>query len=235
MKARLLVVDDEIAIHRVIASTFRQIGFEVVGTARGEDAISLIGTSHFDAILLDSDMPGIGGVATCRAIRRIAPALPILMLTVRNAVDDKVDALSAGADDYVTKPFVVRELIARVNAAIRRGQSPAMAAAPICIGEMSLCSKTRVFLRRGVPIPLTPTQFDILHLLMCNRGQAVSHKKILSIVRGTEFKDQVDYLRTYVRQLRQRIEDDPGHPKYLLTVPYVGYCFQDHAESRPLA
>jgi two-component system KDP operon response regulator KdpE len=231
MKAKLLVVDDEIAIHKVIASTLRPLGFEVIGSARGEEAISLIGLSHFDTVLLDINMPGMGGIAACRAIRRIAPTLPILMLTVRNSVDDKVEALEAGADDYITKPFAIRELVARVNAAIRRGQSPALADTPICIGDVSLCGQSRVFLKRGDPIPLTRTQFDILHLLMCSQGRPVTHKKILSTVWGTEFKDHIEYLRTYVRELRKRIEDDPAHPEYLLTVPCVGYRFRDEPTS----
>jgi two-component system KDP operon response regulator KdpE len=172
-------------------------------------------------------MPGMGGIAACRAIRRISPTLPILMLTVRNSVDDKVEALEAGADDYITKPFAIRELVARVNAAIRRGQSPALSNTPLVVGDVSLCGKRRVFLKRGNSIPLTRTQFDILHLLMCNQGRPVTHKKILSTIWGTEFKDHIEYLRTYVRELRKRIEDDPAHPQYLLTAPYVGYRFRD--------
>ena len=223
MNPQLLIVDDEVAIHKVIATALRPLGFNVTGSARAEEAISPIGLSHFDTVLLDINMPGMGGVAACRAIRRIAPTLPILMLTVRNSVDDKVEALEAGADDYITKPFAIRELVARVNAAIRRGQSPALASTPICIGDLSLCGQTRVFLKRGNPIPLTRTQFDILHLLMCNQGQPVAHKKILTTVWGAESKDNIEYLRTYVRELRKRIEDDPARPQYLLTVPYVGY------------
>ncbi len=227
MKAKLLVVDDEIGIHKVIAGTLRPLGFDVVGSARAEEAISLIGLSHFDTVLLDINMPGMGGIAACRAIRRIAPTLPILMLTVRNSVDDKVEALEAGADDYITKPFAIRELVARVNAAIRRGQSPALSNTPLVVGDVSLCGKRRVFLKRGSSIPLTRTQFDILHLLMCNQGRPVTHKKILSTIWGAEFKDHIEYLRTYVRELRKRIEDDPAHPQYLLTAPYVGYRFRD--------
>jgi two-component system, OmpR family, KDP operon response regulator KdpE len=227
MKAKLLVVDDEIGIYKVIASTLRPLGFDVVGSARAEEAISLISLSHFDTVLLDINMPGMGGIAACRAIRRIAPTLPILMLTVRNSVDDKVEALEAGADDYITKPFAIRELVARVNAAIRRGQSPALANVPLVIGDVSLCGKRRVFLKRGNPIPLTRTQFDILHLLMCNQGRPVAHKKILSDIWGTEFKDHIEYLRPYVRELRKRIEDDPANPRYLLTAPYVGYRFRE--------
>ncbi|MGA7158304.1 MAG: response regulator transcription factor [Acidobacteriaceae bacterium] len=226
MKAKLLVVDDEIGIHKVIASTLGPLGFDVVGASHGEEALSAIRTAHFDTVLLDINMPGMSGIATCRAIRRIAPALPVLILTARNSVDDKVEALEAGADDYVTKPFAIRELVARVNAAIRRGQSPALPIAPISVGDVSLCSKERVFLKRGNPVPLTRTQFDILHLLISNQGRPVTHKKILTTIWGAEFRDHLEYLRTYVRELRKRIEDDPAHPEYLLTAPCVGYRFR---------
>lgn len=227
MKAKLLVVDDEIAIHKVIATTLLPLGFEVVGSSHAEEGITLLGQSSFDAVLLDINMPGMGGLAACRVIRRMAPTLPILMLTVRNAVDDKVEALEAGADDYITKPFAIRELVARIQAALRRGRLPALSNAPINNGEVSLCSNRRVFLKRGDPIPLTRTQFDILHLLMCSQGRPISHKKILSTVWGAEYKDHVEYLRTYVRELRKRIEDDPAHPQYLLTAPSVGYRFRE--------
>ncbi len=227
MKAKLLVVDDEITIHKVIATTLLPLGFEVVGSSHAVEAITLVGLSHFDAVLLDINMPGMGGLAACRTIRRIAPTLPILMLTVRNAVDDKVEALEAGADDYITKPFAIRELVARIQAAIRRGRLPALSNAPINNGEVSLCGNRRVFLKRGNPIPLTRTQFDILHLLMCSQGRPLSHKKILSTVWGAEYKDHIEYLRTYVRELRKRIEDDPAHPQYLLTAPSVGYRFRE--------
>lgn len=227
MATRVLVVDDESAVRRVIGTTLRAVGLEVVESARGEEALSLLGISKFDAVLLDINMPGIGGIAVCKAIRRLAPEVPIVMLTVRNAEDDKVEALDAGADDYVTKPFQVRELVARVNAVVRRAQKPAAVDSKITIDDVSLCAERRVFTKRDQPIHLTRTQFDIVELLMRSPGKPVTHKKLLSTVWGAEYRDHVEYLRTYMRQLRKIIEDDPAHPQYLLTVPYVGYRFRE--------
>jgi two-component system KDP operon response regulator KdpE len=158
MATRVLVVDDESAVRKVIGITLRAVGFEVVESARGEEAVSLLGMSKFDAILLDINMPGIGGIAVCKAIRRVAPEVPILMLTVRNSEDDKVEALDAGADDYVTKPFQIRELVARVNAVVRRAQKPVIVDSKITISDVSLCSERRVFTKREQPVHLTRTQ-----------------------------------------------------------------------------
>lgn len=227
MMLKLLVVDDDTAIRNVIKSILSPLGIEVVSSSRGEEAISLVGLVRFDAALLDINMPDIGGVETCRELRRLVPTLPIVMLTVRNTEDDKVEALDAGADDYLVKPFSVRELVARVNAAIRRGQMPANPGRLISIGDVAVCGERRLFFKKGEAIHLTKTQFEIVHLLMRHQGRPVSHKKILSTVWGTEYRNHVEYLRTYVRELRKRIEDDPAHPKYLLTAAYVGYRFRD--------
>jgi two-component system KDP operon response regulator KdpE len=229
MAIRLLVVDDESEIRRVISGTLRRLGFEVCESSRGEEAVSLVETPRFDAVLLDVNMPGMGGIAACRAIRKITASLPILMLTVRDSEDDKVRALEAGADDYVTKPFAIRELVARVKAVVRRaqcsGENPSTAA--IRVGDVEICAERRVFLKRGTPIRLTATEFDFVHYLMRNQGRVVSYRRLLSSIWGVEFRDHVEYLRTYMRQLRRKIEDDPAHPRYLLTEPYVGYRFRE--------
>ena len=149
------------------------------------------------------------------------------MLTVRDSEDDKVEALDAGADDYVTKPFAVRELVARVNAMVRRARTPVVVNEKIAVKDVVLCPERRVFIKREQPVHLTRTQFDIVELLMRSPGKPVSHKRLLSTVWGPEYRDHVEYLRTYMRQLRKVIEDDPARPQYLLTVPYVGYCFRE--------
>jgi len=229
MAIKLLVVDDEGEIRRVISSTLRRLGFEVCESSRGEEAIPLLGMNQFEAVLLDVNMPGIGGIATCRAMRKISSTLPILMLTVRDAEDDKVIALEAGADDYITKPFGVRELVARVKAVIRRANSSSENASgsAICVGDIEICTERRLFLKRGSPIQLTATEFEFVHYLMRNEGKVVTYRKLLSSIWGAEFGDQIQYLRTYMRQLRKKIEDDPGHPHYLLTEPFVGYRFRE--------
>jgi two-component system KDP operon response regulator KdpE len=231
MAPRVLIVDDENAIRRVLCTTLRASGFDVVESARGEEAVSLVNQSTFDAVLLDRNMPGMGGLNVCRAIRLTNRDVPILMLTVRDAEDDKVEALDAGCDDYVTKPFAVRELIARVNALVRRMRKPEPVGTIIHIHDVSLCGAQRSFVKRGELLHLTRTQFDIVELLMRAPGQAVSHKKILSSIWGPEYREHVEYLRTFMRQLRKIIEDDPSRPQYLLTVPYFGYRFRS-AESR---
>ena len=227
MTKTVLIVDDESAVRRVLSTTLRALGFEVVASSRGEEALSLLGVSKFDAILLDINMPGLGGIAVCRAVRRIAPTVPILMLTVRDEENDKVEALEAGADDYITKPFAIRELVARINAVMRRSTETAPVSPSMTIGEVTLCSATRTFSKRGLPIHLTPKEFDIVEHLMRSHGKPVTHTKILSSIWGHEYRNHVEYLRTYIRQLRKLIEDDPAHPRYLLTVPYIGYRFRD--------
>ena len=227
MATKILVVDDDSAIRRVLTTTLRAVGFEVVESSRGEEAVSLIGLTSFDAILLDMNMPTMGGIDVCRAIRKSTADVPILMLTVRNAENDKVNALDAGADDYVTKPFAIRELIARINAVVRRAQKPVATDTVISVHDVSLDGERRLFIKRGEQLHLTRTQFDIVDLLMRSPGRAISHKRILTEVWGPEYRDHVEYLRTYMRQLRKIIEDDAAHPQYLLTVPYVGYRFRD--------
>ena len=173
-------------------------------------------------------MPGIGGIETLRRIRAIAPRLPILMLTVRDGEEDKVEALELGADDYVTKPFSTRELIARIRTAIRRVHAPVRAAdAPIEIGEIRLEPVKRTVTKRDQTIHLTRKEFDILQCLMSRAGHVVTYAKLLTAVWGADCREEVEYLRTFVRQLRKKMEDDPANPVYLLTDVYVGYRFAD--------
>ena len=227
MATKILIVDDDSAIRRVLTTTLRAVGFDIAESSRGEEAVSLLSASPFDAVLLDMNMPTMSGLAVCRAIRKVNAEIPIVMLTVRNAEDDKVNALDAGADDYVTKPFAIRELIARINAVVRRAQKPAEVDTMLAVHDVSLCGDRHLFIKRGVSMHLTRTQFDIVQLLMRSPGRAISHRKILTEVWGAEYRDHVEYLRTYMRQLRKIIEDDPARPQYLLTVPYVGYKFRD--------
>jgi len=225
---RILVVDDESAIRRALRPPLVELGFQVAEASRGEEAIQLLRSSTFDAVLLDVNMPGIGGVETLKRVRAFAPRLPILMLTVRDKEEEKVEALDLGADDYVTKPFSTRELIARVRAAIRRVKSPIRAEdAVLEIGEIKLDPVKRNVTKRGLPVHLTRKEFDILHCLMIRAGRVVTYARLLSAVWGADCREEVEYLRTFVRQLRKKIEDDPSSPAYLLTDVYVGYRFAD--------
>jgi two-component system, OmpR family, KDP operon response regulator KdpE len=225
---RILVVDDEAAIRRALKPPLAELGFEVAEAGRGEEALQMLRTSVYDAVLLDVNMPGIGGIETLRRIRAFAARLPILMLTVRDQEEDKVEALDMGADDYVTKPFSTRELIARIRAAVRRVKAPARAEdSPIEIGEIRLEPVRRIVTKRGQPVHVTRKEFDILHCLMSRAGRVVTYSKLLTAVWGADCREEVEYLRTFVRQLRKKIEDDASNPLYLLTDVYVGYRFAD--------
>ena len=190
-----------------------ELGFQVAEASRGEEALQALRSATYDAVLLDINMPGIGGIETLRRIRAFAPRLPVLMLTVRDEEEDKVEALDMGADDYVTKPFSTRELIARIRSAVRRVRAPARPEdAPMEIGEIRLEPVKRRVTKRGAPVKLTRKEFDILYCLMSRAGRVVTYAKLLTAVWGAECREEVEYLRTFVRQLRKKIEDDPSNP-----------------------
>ena len=173
-------------------------------------------------------MPGIGGIETLRRIRAFAPRLPVLMVTVREGEEEKVEALELGADDYVTKPFSMRELVARIRTAHRRVHAPARVEdAPIEIGEIRLTPARRSVTKRGQPVHLTRKEYDILYCLMSRAGRVITYARLLTAVWGADCREEVEYLRTFIRQLRKKIEDDPSNPMYLLTDVYVGYRFAD--------
>ena len=225
---RVLVVDDESAIRRALRPPLVELGFEVTEATRGEEALQILRTEAMDAVLLDINMPGIGGMETLRRIRSITQKLPVLMLTVRDGEEEKVEALDLGADDYVTKPFSTRELIARIRASVRRVQEPSRAEEPaIEIGEIRLEPARRSLTKRGRTVHLTRKEYDILHCLMSRAGRVVTNAKLLTAVWGANCSDEIQYLRTYVNLLRKKIEDDPANPEYLLTDAYAGYRFAD--------
>ncbi len=226
----ILVVDDDSATRRALRVTLSGLGFTVVEAARGEEALSLARVMWFDAVLLDVDMPGMGGVEACRCIRHAVARLPILMLTVMDSEDDKVLALDAGADDYITKPFQVRELTARLRSAVRRRNTQdANRDAPIRHGQLELDPVKYRVLKNGRAIHLTPKEFEVLHYLMMHAGEPIPHARLLKSVWGPEYGNELEYLRTFIRQLRKKIEDDPRTPRYLLTDAYVGYRFNEQA------
>ena len=221
----LLIVDDERSIRHSLRTILSSLGFQVIEAARGEEALELVRTAHVDALLLDIDMPGLGGIATCRGIRRSFPTMPILMLTVHGSEDHKVEAFEAGADDYITKPFQLRELTARIRAVIRRTHHVEPADAAIVVGEISLDPGRHQVTKNGRKLHLTPKQFELLQLLMEHTGGAIPHSKLLRAVWGPEYGNELEYLRTFVRQLRIKIEEDPANPKYILTDSHFGYRF----------
>jgi len=222
----VLVVDDEPGIRRALRGALSNLGFRTDEASTGEQGIDLARRHRYDAILLDINMPGKGGIETCRELRRGAPDLGILMLTVRDGEDDKVEALEAGADDYVTKPFAVGELTARLRA-VRRGHtaSDTMPVFQIIIGDIALDPERHTVTKAGKPLHLTPREFDVLEYLMRHAGIPVRHGALLSAVWGKDYGNEVEYLRTFVRQLRKKIEDDPANPRYLTTDAFIGYRF----------
>ena len=226
---RVLLVDDEAAIRRALRTSLNELGFQTTEASRGEEALHLARAENFDVVLLDINMPGIGGMRTLVRLRAASPRLPILMLTVKDEEQDKVEALECGADDYITKPFSIRECVARIRSAVRRAQTPERPEdAPMVIGEIQMLPGRRVVNKSGQPIHLTRKEYDILYYLMTHAGRAVTYGKLLTSVWGAEYRQEVDYLRTFVRQLRKKIEDDPANPKYLLTDAYVGYRFAEY-------
>jgi two-component system KDP operon response regulator KdpE len=233
---RLLIVDDETSIRSALTHTLGALGFDVEEASTGEEALVMVRRSRYDAVLLDINMPGMGGMATCRELKLIAPPLSVLMLTVRDDSEDKVAALDSGADDYVTKPFHMKELTARVRAAVRRANTTSLANSTVLrFGEIEVDVDRRVVRKRGVPIHLTPKEFDLLYYLMKNAGKPMMHAQLLRAVWGPEFRGELEYLRTFVYQLRKKLEDEPGNPRYLLTDSYFGYRFADSLSSMQLS
>jgi two-component system KDP operon response regulator KdpE len=222
---RILVVDDEPQIRRVLRTTLTAQGYEVQDARTGEDALGAFRDTRFDLVLLDVNMPGMGGLETCRELRAGTEAA-IIMLTVRDSEQDKVAALDAGADDYITKPFSTPELLARIRAALRRIPATAESGSEILTLEgLQINLATRRILGKGREIRLTPKEFDLLHYLVSNPNVPIPHTKLLQAVWGPDYGDQVEYLRVFINQLRKKIEPDPAHPRYLLTEPWVGYRF----------
>jgi two-component system KDP operon response regulator KdpE len=226
-QSNVLIVDDERSIRISLRTILSGLGFGIVEAARGEEALSLVRTAQFDAVLLDINMPGMGGIEVCRLMRKVSPRLPIVMLTVQGSEDRKVEALDAGADDYITKPFQLRELIARIRAALRRSKIAEEEGAVLEVGDVCLDSTRHMVQKKGRTIHLTPKQFELLHFLMANAGKPVPHTKLLRSVWGPEYGNELEYLRTFVRQVRMKIEDDPANPRYLLTESHIGYRFSE--------
>jgi len=225
---KILIVEDEPNMVAGLRDNFEFEGYQVITAPDGVAGLERALSESADLVILDVMMPRMSGLDVCKQLKAKRPGLPIIMLTARGQEVDKVVGLELGADDYVTKPFSTKELIARVRAAIRRVKSPVRAEdAPIEIGEIRLEPVKRNVTKRGQQVHLTRKEFDILHCLMIRAGRVVTYARLLSAVWGADCREEVEYLRTFVRQLRKKIEDDPSNPVYLLTDVYVGYRFAD--------
>jgi two-component system KDP operon response regulator KdpE len=222
--ANILVVDDEPQIRRVLRATLSSHGYVISEAKTGEEALELAAKQRPDLFLLDVNMPGMGGIETCRELRRGSDA-PIIMLTVRNAERDKVLALDAGADDYVTKPFGIEELLARIRAALRRA-APEESTPAFAAKDFSVDFASRQVTVRGEAVHLTPKEFEVLKMLAVHQGKPLTHRRLLQAVWGPDYGDETENLRVVINQLRKKIESDPARPKYILTEPWVGYRLQ---------
>jgi two-component system, OmpR family, KDP operon response regulator KdpE len=224
----VLLVEDDSPLRRTLRASLQSFGFEVGEANSGEEALVSLRKVDYETVLLDINMPGMGGIETCRLIRRFFPRISILMLNVRDSEDDKVTAFDAGADDYITKPFQMREMTARLRSAIRRYRAPAIPSEmPLCIGAILLDPVRRRVERGGVEVHLTPREFDALQYLMEHPGRPISHARLLTILRGPGAGEDREYIRVLIGGLRKKIEDDPAKPTYILTDSYIGYRFQE--------
>ena len=221
---RILVVDDEPQIRRIMRATLAGAGYEVDDAKTGEEALEKVRDFRPELVLLDINMPGMGGLAACRAIRA-AQNVAIVMLTVHNTEAAKVEALDAGADDFVTKPFSTPELLARIRAALRRVPVAQTAAGKIRVGELTIDFAGRVITRGETTLHLTPKELELLRYLTQHANEVVPHRELLQAVWGPDYGDEVNYLRAFIKTLRKKIETNPDQPQFVTTEPWIGYRF----------
>jgi len=222
--SRVLVVDDEPTLVRALAINLRARGWEVVSAHDGRSALEMAAGKHPDVVVLDLGLPDLDGVEVIRGLRGWT-RVPIIVLSARQDSDDKVEALDAGADDYVTKPFGMDELLARLRAAIRR-VAPSEDEAVIIAGDLSIDLARKKVSRAGTDVRLTPTEWQLLEVLVKARGRLVGRKQLLHEVWGPAYNSETNYLRVYTAQLRRKLEADPSHPRHVVTEPGMGYRFE---------
>ncbi len=232
MAARILIVDDEPNIIGTVGPLLRARGYDVLSAMTGRAALEAAERDRPDLIVLDLGLPDINGVEVCREVRK-TQGVPILVLSARGAEGDKVNALDAGADDYVTKPFGAEELLARIRAALRRVDAPSPPSEPLVRGALVIDRERFRVLRDGEEVRLTPKEFELLTFLAQHAGRVLTHRTILKAIWGPHAADQPEHLRVLVGSLRKKIETNPSTPKYILTEPWVGYRFADPAPDEP--
>ena len=221
--SRVLVVDDELPMRRTLDIGLRASGYDVELAATGEEALELAGRREPDAVILDLGLPGVDGIHVAQGLRGWS-AVPIIVLSARGTEAVKVAALDAGADDYVTKPFGMDELLARLRAALRRA-NPALDVGTVRTADFTIDLLAKTVTAGGAEVRLTPTEWQILELLVRQRGRLVSQSSLLRDVWGPEYQRETHDLRVYLSQLRRKLEPDPAHPRYFITEPGMGYRF----------
>ncbi len=222
--AKVLVVDDEPQIRRTLRAALTHQGYLVTEARSGEEALERFRADLPELVLLDLNMPGMGGLQACRQLREHSDAA-IIVLTARDAEQDKVQALDAGADDYITKPFGMPELLARMRAALRRLPTTADEGRKLQLADLTVDFAARRVTVAGRTSRLTPKEFDLLRFFHANANQVLPHRKLLQAVWGPDYGDEVEYLRVFINQLRKKIEPDPSKPRHLVTEPWAGYRF----------
>jgi two-component system KDP operon response regulator KdpE len=220
----MLVVDDEPHILRSLRTALTAAGYDIQTAATGEEAMRLLQGRLPDLVILDLVLPGISGLEVCRRLREHS-SVPILVLSARGEERDKVTALDLGADDYLTKPFGVEELLARIRAALRRAAGVRGPSTVIEAGDLRVDVDRRLVTRAGVEVHLTATQFNLLKTLVVHAGRVLTHAYLLRTVWGPEYEGETQVLRVFIAQLRRKVEQDPGHPRHIRTEPGVGYRF----------
>jgi two-component system KDP operon response regulator KdpE len=226
MSARILIVDDEPNIIGTLSPLLRTRGYDVLSAMTGRAALDIVDRDKPDLIILDLGLPDMAGAEVCRLIRQTT-GTPILVLSARGAEGDKVKALDAGADDYVTKPFGAEELLARIRVALRRAETATPANEPIVRGDLVIDRERFRVHRSGEEVRLTPKEFELLTFLAQHPGRVLTHRVLLKAIWGPHGADQPEHLRVLVGALRKKIEPAPSSPKYILTEPWVGYRFAD--------
>ena len=222
---KVLVVDDEPALARALAINLRAHGWEVVTAADGRSALDAAATEHPDVVVLDLGLPDLDGTEVIAGLRGWTK-VPIVVLSARQHGEDKVEALDLGADDYVTKPFAMNELLARLRAAVRRSQDSAPTTSVVTAGDIVVDMARKRVSRGGQDVRLTPTEWSFLELLARNLGRLVPREQILREVWGPAYEHETHYLRVYAAQLRRKLEDDPAHPRHLITSAGLGYTLE---------
>jgi two-component system KDP operon response regulator KdpE len=223
---KILVVDDDPQLRRVMKAALTKQGYIIGDVRSGEAALQRLRAERYDLVILDRNMPGMGGVEACRSIREHSD-IGIIMLTVRKTELDKIEALDAGADDYITKPFSMPELLARLRANLRRSPlSPRQGVSFMTFGDVQLDLDSHHVSIHGRDVRLTPKQFEVLNYLIANPNVSIPHAKILQTIWGPDYGGEVEYLHVLVNQLRKKIEPDPSKPRYIITEPWFGYRFQ---------
>jgi DNA-binding response OmpR family regulator len=229
-KIAVLVIDDDPQLLRLVRANLETVGYRVLTATNARSALELVEMETLNLVLLDIMLPGMDGYELCQKIREFS-AVPIIMLTAKVEDADKVKGLKLGADDYLTKPFNVQELLARIEAVLRRARSPeeTKASPPFVCGDVSVDFVRRRVTVRGQEVSLTLTEYKLLSQLVSNAGRVMLHRELLTRVWGPEYQDEVDYLRAYIRHLRGKLEDTPHQPRYILAKPGIGYMFTEPA------